>query len=158
MPTATEDQLTKVSTEAATELVHTFYPAINNNRESISTYYAPTPTILLNGNLVVDGAAVQDIFANQMPTAHYEVQSFNCQIINTAYPTVTPTGIKPRSEMTIKDMSILVIVSGHVRYGDDRNLPHRGFSETFTLIPNPASDRKRLRDWLIQTQNFRLVV
>lgn len=120
----------------------------------------PTPsTILFNGNTVADGAAVQDIFVNQMPAAHYEVQSFDCQIINRAYPTATPAGAKPSTQMGVKDMSILVIVSGHVRYGEGRDQPQRGFSETFVLVPNPSSDRgKRRKDWLIQSQNFRLVV
>lgn len=147
-------------TPAATDLIQSFYPALNKNRDAIGSFYAPTPsTILFNGNPVADGAAVQDIFVNQMPAAHYEVQSYDCQIINRAYPTVTATGVKPPTEMTVKDMSVLVIVSGHVRYGDSRDQPQRGFSETFVLVPNPSSDRgKRRRDWLIQSQNFRLVV
>ncbi|CEJ55434.1 hypothetical protein PMG11_01693 [Penicillium brasilianum] len=159
MATATDDALTKVSTEAATELINSFYPALKNDRSSIASFYLPTPTsILFNGNTVADGAAVQDIFLNQMPEAFYEVQSFDCQIINRAYPTTTATGLKPTSEMTVKDMSILVMASGNVRYGENRDLLPRGFSETFVLVPNPSSDRKRRRDWLIQSQNFRLVV
>ncbi|KAJ5175285.1 uncharacterized protein N7482_001162 [Penicillium canariense] len=160
MTTASDDTLTKVSTEAATELINTFYPALRNDRSSIGSFYLPTPsTILFNGNSVADGAAVQDIFLNQMPDAHYEVQSFDCQILNRAYPTATATGVKPPSEMTVKDMSILVMASGHVRYGENRDQPQRGFSETFVLVPNPSSERgKRRRDWLIQSQNFRLVV
>lgn len=149
-----------MSTLAATDLVQSFYPALNKNRDAIGSFYAPTPsTILFNGNPVADGAAVQDIFVNQMPAAHYEVQSFDCQIINRAYPTVTAAGVKPPDQMAVKDMSVLVTVSGHVRYGDNRDQPQRGFSETFVLVPNPSPDRaKRRRDWLIQSQNFRLVV
>ncbi|KAJ6056256.1 hypothetical protein N7499_007290 [Penicillium canescens] len=155
-----EDTLTKVSTEAATEFVQSFYPAINSNRESISSYYAPAPSpVLFNGNPVADGAAVQEIFVHQMPAAVYEVQSYDCQIINPAYPTTTPAGPKPQSEMGVKDMSILVLVSGYVRYGEDPDKPQRGFSETFVLVPNPSSDKARGRkEWLIQSQNFRLVV
>jgi NTF2-related export protein 1/2 len=96
-----------------------------------------------------------------MPPTHYEVQSFDCQIINQTYPTPTATGLKLPNETTIKDMSILVIVSGFVRFGEARDLPQRGFSETFVLVPNPTADGpkgKRRREWLIQTQNFRLVV
>ncbi|KAJ5532301.1 hypothetical protein N7504_009488 [Penicillium tannophilum] len=160
MSSVSDDQLVKVSTEAATELVQTFYQALCSNRESIASFYAPVPSkILFNGNTVADGAAVQDIFVNQMPHAHYEAQSYDCQVINRAYPTVTESGIKPAAQMTIKDMSILVIVSGHVRYGENRDQPQRGFSETFVLVPNPSAERgKRRRDWLIQSQNFRLVV
>ncbi|KAF7718050.1 Nuclear transport factor 2 (NTF2) domain-containing protein [Penicillium ucsense] len=159
MAKVTDDTLTKVSTDAATELVNSFYPALKNDRSSIASFYLPTPTsILFNGNTVADGAAVQEIFQNQMPEASYEVQSFDCQIMNRAYPTTTAAGLKPASEMGVKDMSILVMASGHVRYGESRDQPLRGFSETFVLVPNPSSDRKRRRDWLIQSQNFRLVV
>ena len=143
--------------------MQSFYPALQSNRGAISSYYSETPTkILFNGNPVADGKAVQDIFTNQMPASHYEVQSFDCQIINQSYPTPTPTGPKDPSQITIKDMSILVVVSGHVRFGD-RDQPQRGFSETFVLVPNPSSgtgDRGKVRrfDHLIENQNFRLVV
>lgn len=61
--------------------------------------------------------------------------------------------------MGVKDMSILILVSGTVRYGEDREQPQRGFSETFVLTPNPSADHARGRkDFLIQSQNFRLVV
>lgn len=186
MATASEDALTKVSTEgksqtmslfssligrqltfcllpcsAATEFVKTFYPALGLNRESLSSYYSLEPTtILFNGNRVADGAAVQEIFTNQMSPTHYEVQSYDCQIINKAYPTILPGGgLKPQSEMGVKDMSFLIVVSGFVRYGEGRDQPQRGFSETFVLVPNPSAERARGRkDWLIESQNFRLVV
>ncbi|KAJ5090725.1 hypothetical protein N7532_009409 [Penicillium argentinense] len=157
-----DDTLTKVSTEAASDLVKSFYVALQSNRQSIATYYSATPTtILFNGNQVADGPAVQEIFVNQMPTAKYEVQSYDAQIINRAYPTPTADGgTKPTSEMGIKDMSLLVLVSGFVTYGDGPDLPQRAFSESFVMIPNPtASDRgKHRKDWLIQSHNFRLVV
>ncbi|KAL4966288.1 putative nuclear transport factor 2 domain protein [Aspergillus stella-maris] len=153
-----EDVYAKVSTEAATEFVQSFYPALQNNRATIGSFYnTPPSTIVFNGNPVADGSAVQDIFVNQMPPAHYEVQSFDCQIINKQYP----TGVTGRQPDAKKEISILVIVSGYVRYGESRDLPQRGFSETFVLIPNPSIDGpkgKRRRDFLIQTQNFRLVV
>lgn len=64
-----------------------------------------------------------------------------------------------------RNMSILVIVSGYVRFGDGRETldsPNRGFSETFVLVPGPPSDgglkAKANRHWLIQSQNFRIVV
>ncbi|KAL2007009.1 hypothetical protein VTN00DRAFT_8447 [Thermoascus crustaceus] len=163
MAAAGDDTLTKVSTDAATDFVQSFYPALQSNRGSIATFYSPAvSTILFNGNVVADGAAVQDIFVNQMPPAHYEVQSFDCQIINKNYPTPTATGVKRPSQTTVKDMSLLVMVSGYVRFGESRDLPQRGFSETFVLVPNPAADQhakgKGRKEWLIQSQNFRLVV
>jgi NTF2-related export protein 1/2 len=129
----------------------------------ISTFYAPTlSTILFNGNEVADGSSVQDIFVNQMPPAHYEVQTFDCQIINPSYPTAIPA----KSAAAVRNMSLLVTVSGYVKFGDDReirDLPSRGFSDTFVLVPNPTESRpgakgKGKKQWLIQSQNFRLVV
>ncbi|KAB8203225.1 Nuclear transport factor 2 NTF2 domain protein [Aspergillus parasiticus SU-1] len=162
MAPATEDALTKVSTDAATEFVQSFYPALQSNRGTISSFYNQTISmILFNGNVVADGKAVQEIFVNQMPPAHYEVQSFDCQIINPAYPTPTATGLKAPNETTLRDKSILVLVSGYVRFGESRDLPQRGFSETFVLVPNPSADGpkgKRKREWLIESQTFRLVV
>ncbi|GFF28334.1 NTF2-related export protein 2 [Aspergillus udagawae] len=162
MTSRSEDVLTRVSTDAATEFVQSFYPALQSNRAAIASFYSqPTSTILFNGNAVADGNAVQEIFVNQMPPAHYEVQSFDCQVINPTYPTPTTSGVKLPNQTTVKDMSILVVVSGYVRFGESRDLPQRGFSETFILVPNPTADApkgKRRREWLIQTQNFRLVV
>lgn len=145
---------------AANDFVQAYYKALESNRDSISAFYDPTPaTLLLNGNSVATGAAIQDIFKGQMPEANYEIQSFDCQVINRAYPTPKADGIKPAAQMQAKDMSILILVSGHVRYGEGRDQPQRGFSETFVLVPNAAADRTRAaKKWLIQSQNFRLVV
>lgn len=159
--TASEDILTKVSTDAATEFVQSYYSALQANRAAIATFYSPTATtILFNGNPVNGGSAVQNIFVSQMPAAHYEVQSFDCQVINQHYPVSTTSDTKHPSRAA-KNMSIVVVVSGFVKFGEGRDIPQRGFSETFTLVPNPAADAgkgKARKDWLIATQNFRLVV
>lgn len=182
MAQMTDDQLVKISTDGlssqviptltsvlilelvATTFVQSYYSALQNNRSSIGSFYSETPTkLLFNGNILADGKSVQNTFENEIPKpAHYEAQSFDCQIINQSYPTPTPSGPKQPAQTTIKDMSILVVVSGNVRYGD-RDQPQRGFSETFVLVPNPSSgtgDRGKVRrfDHLIESQNFRLVV
>ncbi|KAK2766725.1 hypothetical protein FQN54_006039 [Arachnomyces sp. PD_36] len=178
---AHEDVLTKISTDAATDFVQSFYLALQTARGTIASFYSPTPAkILFNGNIVQDGSAVQEIFVNQMPAAHYEVQSFDCQVLNQNYPpqgsgannnnpdaaAVPPQGpsTKGGEAAAMKNMSILVLVSGNVRYGESRDLPHRGFSESVVLAPNPAVEQgvrragRGKKDWLIQSQNFRLVV
>lgn len=130
-------------------------PGLESNHPAISSYYSDAiSTILFNGNTVPDGKAVQDIFTNQMPPTHFEVQSYDCQIINPAYPAPT-TGGRAGNKPAVKNMSILVIVSGYVRFGPAKDLPQRGFSETFVLVPNAKSGGK---EWLIESQNFRLVV
>ena len=143
---------------AAEEFVKSFYPALDSNRSMISSFYSSTPTnILFNGNQVADGNGVQEIFVNQMPPSRYEAQSFDCQVINRAYPTPTPSGeVKSPQEMTVKDMSFLVIVSGYAQYGS-RGIDRNGFSETFVLVPNPNPRPRQGTEWVIQSQNFRLV-
>ncbi|PGH05408.1 hypothetical protein GX51_02932 [Blastomyces parvus] len=176
MAQVTEDTLIKISTDAASDFVQSFYPALQSAQSTIASYYAPPPTlckILFNGNVVADGPSVQEIFANQMPPAHYDVQSYDCQIINPNYPSMTvgastaTTGAKPSSSTAAaRNMSILVTVNGSVRFGGERapgDLSNRGFSETFVLVPNTQADAAGLKargkkNWLIQSQNFRLVV
>lgn len=102
---------------------------------------------------------MQTLFETQMPRAHYEVQSYDCQVLNPDYALTGPGRHDP---MSGKNMSIVVTVSGYVRYGDSREAVMRGFSENIVLVPNTeTSNRSRgavRRDWLIQCQNFRLVV
>ncbi|EFR01644.1 nuclear transport factor 2 domain-containing protein [Nannizzia gypsea CBS 118893] len=169
-----EDVLTKVSTDATTNFIQSYYSALDNARSTLSSFYAPTVTnILFNGNIVADGASVQEIFVNQLPPTHYEVQSYDCQVLNPNYPVAPPSATddvaSPFGANTnrntsdpAKSMSILVIVSGYVKFGEGKETwdsPNRGFSETFVLIPNPPSGPKaRGKQWLIQSQNFRIVV
>ena len=115
----------------------------------------PLPSIILNGNVIPSAAELQSMFENEMPAARYEVQSFDCQVINpNAKGTVSPSG---------RNMTILVIVSGYVKSVESRDAPLKGFSESFVLVPNPDIDQtknkgKHIKDWLIQSQNFRFVV
>ncbi|EEQ33330.1 hypothetical protein McanMca71_001326 [Microsporum canis] len=171
-----EDVLTKVSTDATTNFVQSYYSALDNARQTLSTFYAPTVTnILFNGNIVADGASVQDIFVNQLPPTHYEVQSYDCQVLNQNYPTIPPAttdntaspfgaNTNRNTPDPAKNMSILVLVSGYVKFGEGKETwdsPNRGFSETFVLIPNPQASsgpKARGKQWLIQSQNFRIVV
>ncbi|QKX62720.1 uncharacterized protein TRUGW13939_09882 [Talaromyces rugulosus] len=150
------DILTKVSTEGATDFVQAYHAALSWNKNSIAKFYHATPTnILFNGNVIADGAAVEEIFTNQLPSARYEIQSVDCQIINKSYPVTTPA--ETSSKSATKNISILVVVSGYVQYGE-KDAPQHGFSETFVLIPNTEGKEKNKRDWVIQSQNFRLVV
>jgi NTF2-related export protein 1/2 len=80
--------------EAAQNFVDTFYPTLNNqnSRGNITSFYLkPTlaspqrPDITLNGNVVSDPSEVQKIFETQIPKAQYEVQSFDCHVINPNY-------------------------------------------------------------------------
>lgn len=118
------------------------------------------PVIIFNGNVISDSAEMQAMFQNQMPPARYEVQSFNCHVIN---PNFIAENAKGAISTSGKNMTILVVVSGYVKYGDSRDATMRGFSENFVLVPNPNSGKpkghiKNHKEWLIQNQTFRLVV
>jgi NTF2-related export protein 1/2 len=80
--------------EAAQHFVDTFYQTLSNQkaRANITSFYIkPTlasphrPDITLNGNVIPDPAEVQKIFENQIPKAQYEVQSFDCHVVNPNY-------------------------------------------------------------------------
>jgi NTF2-related export protein 1/2 len=125
------------------------------------------PVLTFNGNIIPDPTALQTMFTTQMPTAHYEVQSYDAQVINPAYATAETQaagvvgGVAPAGGDGRANISLLVLVSGYVRYGENvKEAAMRGFSESFVLVPNLALERTRGKGdgWLIQSQNFRLVV
>lgn len=116
----------------------------------------PIPTLIFNGGVLQNGAAVQEMFENEMPPTTYDTQSIDCHILNPQYaPQVAPVSRSAASTMTI-----VVVVSGSVRFSEERNDSDRQFSETFVLVPN--QDRgvrgQKPKDFLIQSQNFRIVV
>jgi NTF2-related export protein 1/2 len=119
----------------------------------------PIPAIVFNGNQIPTAADMQALYENDMPPCHYEVQSFDCQILNKNY---VPQGGTAGSNQSGKNISILVLVSGYVRYGDSRDEPLKGFSESIVLVPNleksGRTTRVSRRDFLIQSQTFRIVV
>lgn len=161
---------------AATAFVQSFYPALQSARDTIASFYAPTPVLsklLFNGNIVADGPSVQEIFTNQMPPTRYDIQSYDCQIINTNYPALPASSSSAvTAASAARNMSILVLVNGSVRFGvevEPGDSTNRRFSETFVLVPNAAAaaaaaatggapkEREQEKRWLIQSQNFRLV-
>jgi NTF2-related export protein 1/2 len=116
----------------------------------------PIPTIIFNGNVLQNGTSVQEMFENEMPPTRYDTQSIDCHILNPQY---APEGATV-SRSAASTMTILVLVSGAVRFSEDRNDPDRQYSETFVLVPN--RDRgprgQRPKEFLIQSQSFRVVV
>lgn len=162
---------TYISSLVASDFVENYYPTLNTSRENIASFYLPAttmadgkslPVILFNGNSIEGPTAMQTMFKDKMPESHYEVQSYDCHVLNANY---VPQGAKGANAETGKNMVILLSVNGSVRYGDVKstlNPVRKGFSESIVLVPNPAAvDSKRgkpVKDWLIQSQNFRLVV
>ena len=132
-----------------------------------SLYVKPTisadgkslPSIVYNGQIYSDGGALQKAFLEAMPPTHFEIQSVDSHCFN---PTYIAEGAQASNPGFDINMSILVTVSGSVRLEARRSAPLQGFSESLILVPNsPATGRynrgKPLKDYLIQSQTFRLV-
>lgn len=117
------------------------------------------PVIVYNGNVIPNPTAVQALFQERMPITRYEVQDYDAHVLNSHYVADGDQGSAPSSG---KNMTILITISGYVKYGEPRTAAMRGFSENIVLIPNPAAARNTrgnpTKEWLIQSQNFRLVV
>ena len=151
---------------AAQKFVESYYPALNSRRNQIQSFYMPSatmpdgkplPIIVWNGNTVPDPISLQKLFEERMPQSRYDVQDYDCHILNPHY---VAEGTKA-NDTPGKNITIVVSVSGYVKYGESRSVAPRGFSESFVLAPNPATGNtrgKHLQEFLIQSQNFRLVV
>ena len=147
----------------------TFYRALEVSRKTIATFFTPPatmpdgktlPVIVFNGNVLEDATALQNMFLNETPPIRYEVQSYDCQVIN---PNYVAEGTDSRGGANGRNMTVLVTVSGYVKIGEPQEAEMQQFSETFILVPNTTIDslkgrRKVTKEWLIQSQNFRLVV
>ena len=114
------------------------------------------PIIVWNGNIVPNATSLQKMFEDSMPRTRYEVQNYDCHVIN---PNYIAEGIQLGDAATRKNMTLLVTVSGFVKYGTERSAPAQGFSENLVLVPNSdaANTTKNARVWVIQSQTFRLV-
>ena len=188
MATLTADTASKISTEGWLEIsdlrdallqrlsiisaaglfVDTYYHVLSSSRPEIASFYMPAsampdgkplPVIVYNGSVIANPTAIQTMFEEQMPQARYDVQNYDCQVLNPNYVAEGTQGSSPASG---KNMTIMVTVSGTVKFGEPRAANIRAFSENFVLIPNPAAvtnpRAKHIKGWLIQSQNFRLVV
>jgi NTF2-related export protein 1/2 len=100
---------------------------------------------------------LQIFFQTKVQQAHYEPQSFNCHVLNPNY-NIGASDINIGPDASGRKMSLLIIVSGYVRYGEVRSTEIRGFSENFVLVPNFQTGIGRPgRNWSILSQNFRIV-
>lgn len=159
---------TALTFAAAQIFVESFYSALNNphSRSSLTNFYLkPTPTckvdLTLNGAVIADPTALQEIFEKQIEKCHYDVQAYDCQVVNRNYTVGAPEGTLGQDKDGRK-MSIVVMVNGSVKYfGEDNDGEVKGFTDSFLLVPNwetqgPKGNKKGRR-WLIQTQTFRVV-
>ncbi|CCX07919.1 putative nuclear transport factor 2 [Pyronema domesticum] len=132
---AKDAKLIKTASDAARRFVESYYPALNDNRSSLDTYYYPDAAITWNGNAILGGGNFATFFAT-MPTSHYDVQSFD------AHPVAVDA---------MGNCSVMLNVSGSVKYGESKEM--RGFGETVILRPEEGNPTK----FKISAQGFRLV-
>jgi NTF2-related export protein 1/2 len=154
---------------AAREFIESYYKALNDKsaRATLSSFYIqPTPAnplvadISLNGNVVPTPADLQTLFESQIPNAHYEAQCFDCHVLNPNF-NIGASDVELGPDPTGRKMSVLLVVSGYVKYGDPRSAKMRGFTENFVLVPNFLGATGKdggVKGWLIQSQNFRIVL
>ena len=153
---------------AAQHFIDSYYNALNIDREraTLSSFYVQTTPlnpvvadISLNGNIVQSPEDLQNLFQSTMPKAHYEAQSYDCHVLNPNY-TIGASDADLGPDPTGRKMSLLLAVSGYVKYGEARDAKMRGFTENFVLVPNfqaESGSLKNVKKWLIQSQNFRIV-
>lgn len=94
-----------------------------------------------------------------MPAANFHIHCYDCAVIN---PNYVPENSNFSVSSSGKNMSILVTVSGNLTYGESGDTSSKSFSENFVLAPSPDVGKtknkgKLTKDWLVQSQNFRLV-
>ena len=193
MATLAEDEATRASTNgtlraiampihmltsniAAEQFVDAYYNTLSSARHQISSYYMPMnvlptgrtlPLITYNGQQISDPQVFQTTYQEQMPFTYFEVQSLNAHVMNPSLTPIEPANNKGKGKVKEleNNMSLLVQVSGYVRLVERREGPMRGFSDTFTLVPNKETVGAKGtgktgegRAWVIQSQNFRFVV
>ncbi|KAJ6262464.1 hypothetical protein Dda_3272 [Drechslerella dactyloides] len=133
-----DDILVQLSYSAAKAFVSTYYADLHNAREKLSGYYTPTASISWNGNQLTGGADVQKLHTQMMP-ATYEVQCFDAQPL-------LPNG---RGQC-----SVMLATNGYVKFGEEKDAPLRGFSETLVLEPDTSTTPIQ---FLVTQQSFRFV-
>ncbi|KAK6354245.1 hypothetical protein TWF730_008657 [Orbilia blumenaviensis] len=133
-----DDILIQLAYTAAKNFVSSYYLDLQTARSKLKTYYMPTATISWNGNNLSGGIDDVEKLHTEMPPANYEVQCFDAQPL-------MPNG---RGQC-----SILLITNGYVKFGDEKDAPSRGFSETITLEPDTSTPVR----FLISSQSTRLV-
>lgn len=118
------------------------------------------PSITINGTVIANQEELQSFLEHTAPNAHYEVQAFDVHVVN---PNYYADGTSGTMSETGKSMVLLINVNGYVKYGTDHSAIPRGFSESFILAPNKEFEKLKnkkanIREWLIMSQTFRIVV
>ncbi|TVY65697.1 hypothetical protein LSUE1_G008481, partial [Lachnellula suecica] len=157
MAGVSEDVEVKVAAEAAAEFTSRYYSTWNKpnvGAELVQFYVKSNPEsplksdITINGNIVEDPSDLVAIQQNLPTKTHYEVQSYDCHVVNPNYNVGAPDNLLEPNAAG-KKMSIMVMVSGSVKYPDEEA---RGFMDNVLLVPNwditSKKDIKEKKRWL----------
>ncbi|KAF1982395.1 hypothetical protein K402DRAFT_407735 [Aulographum hederae CBS 113979] len=151
-----EHERNKTATEAADDFCTSYYLALQNDRNSIASYFCAAetlpdgktiPLVTWNGN-VLTPAEYQEHY-HLMPFTLFDVQVMDCHVLN---PELT------KGADTKLNFTIAVLVSGTVRLDENVGGESKGFSETLVLVPSKTKLKGKGRSWVIQSMNFRYVV
>ncbi|TVY27179.1 NTF2-related export protein [Lachnellula hyalina] len=165
MTDISENTEVKVAVEAAEIFVNSYYKTWNKESggKELSHFYVKVnpesplkPDITINGNIVEDPTDLEGLHRSQPSKTHYEVEAFDCQVVNTNFTVGAPETLLEGNPAG-KKMSILVMVSGSVKYADAEET--RGFVDNVLLVPNwdiTKKNEKEKKKWLVQSQTFRL--
>lgn len=152
--------------EGAQKFVDAYYKAFNSQQATIASFYQPPttapdgkplPTITFNGDVKENGTAMQDLIENWMPQAQFEVQAVDAQCLN---PNYVPEGTTAAQASSGNNTTILITISGHVKFEDSESTKPDGFNDNMVIVPNHGPIlRKGPRhsiEYMIQTQILRI--
>lgn len=173
-----------VACQAAETFTTHFYHSINDLSSLDSFYisacpaYAATPPqIAVNGHQLSKPSEYEFVLRTQAngltKRVNHTIQSLDAQVLNPRYLNGAPEWVIQQNsnsnsshnkENRVEALSILIQITGLVRYGNDRDAPPpRNFSEHLVLVPNWDAMSSRgsshtprgARRWLIQSQIWR---
>ncbi|TID27996.1 gb [Venturia nashicola] len=110
-----EDELVKISSEAALEFVKEYYTALTDSRPTIENYYCKpeaikeakdgstsTPVIEWNGNAYATAAAFKTMYTESMPKyVNFDVHAVDAQVLNPQFALEAGPKVKPAKNVSI---------------------------------------------------------
>lgn len=154
---------------AAERFVEAYYEALQSQPATIASFYhqpktlpdgKALPSIVFNGDVKPNGAEMQNMFEDKVGQMQFEVQAVDAQCLNLNY---VAEGTIGGNAAPGQNMTILVSVNGSVKFGDLKTASAKGFNDNLVLVPSqdgtgPQTRAKQIRNYVIQSQIFRIVV